>query len=133
MSLIEEVKSFIVRGNVIDLAVAFVMGAAFNSLVTALVTDMVTPIIGIPGHVNFASLTYTVNGSTFLVGAFINSVISFLSIAFAIFFFIIKPMSKLKPASTGPAPAPTTKECPYCFSSIQIKATRCPFCTSELE
>ncbi len=133
MSLIEEVKSFIVRGNVIDLAVAFVIGAAFNSLVTALVTDMVTPIIGIPGHVNFASLTYTVNGSTFLVGAFINSVISFLSIAFAIFFFIIKPMSKLKPASTGPAPAPTTKECPYCFSSIQIKATRCPFCTSELE
>ncbi len=133
MTMLEEFKNFISKGDVLDLAVAFVMGAAFNALVTALVTDMVSPIIGIPGHVNFASITYTVNGSTFLVGAFINSVISFLSIAVAVFFFIIKPMSKLKPVSKAPAPAPTTKECPYCFSSIQIKATRCPFCTSELE
>ncbi len=135
MSLIEEFKSFISRGNVIDLAVAFVMGAAFNSLITALVTDIVTPIIGIPGHVNFASITYTINGSTFLVGAFINSAISFLSIAVAIFFFIIKPMSKLGSLGKKPStiPSPTTKSCPYCISSVPIKATRCPFCTSKLK
>lgn len=131
----DEFKGFMARGNVIDLAVAFVMGAAFNALITAFVTDIVTPIIGIPGHVNFASITYAINGSTFLVGAFINSVISFLSIAVAIFFFIIKPMSKLNSTNKKPAVPvpPTTKNCPYCMSSIPVKASRCPFCTSKLE
>lgn len=135
MPLLDEFKSFISRGNVLDLAVAFVMGAAFNALVTALVTDIVSPIIGIPGHVNFASITYTINGSTFLIGAFLNSVISFISIAVAIFFFVIKPMSRLSAYNkkpTQPVP-PASKVCPYCASSIPIKAIRCPFCTSKLK
>src|SRR5271155_4132975 len=93
MSLISDFTDFISKGNVLDLAVAFVMGAAFNAVVTALVTDIVTPLIGVPGQVNLAGLTYNVNGSIFLVGAFINSVIAFISIAVAVFFFIVKPMS----------------------------------------
>ncbi len=134
MSVIGEFRDFVVKGNVLDLAVAFVMGAAFNTVVTALVADIVTPLIGVPGHVNFAAITYTFNGSTFLVGAFINSVIAFLAVAFAVFFFIIKPSQKLsqfrKPKD---AAAPTTKTCPYCMSNIPIKATRCAFCTSRLK
>lgn len=135
MPLIDELKGFIFRGNILDLAVAFVMGAAFNALINALVTDIVTPIIGIPGHVNFASITYTINGSQFLIGAFINSVISFISIAIAIFFFVIKPMSKLSSLNKNPPQPvpPASKACPYCTSSIPIKAIRCPFCTSKLE
>ena len=134
MSIISEFKSFIAKPDVIDLAVAFVMGAAFNALVTALVTDIVTPIVGIPGHVNFASITYTINGSTFLLGAFVNSVIGFLAICVAIFFFIIKPLSHLQARGKSSAPpAPATKPCPYCLSNVPLKATRCPFCTSELK
>lgn len=131
MSLVQEFRDFIVKGNVLDLAVAFVMGAAFNALVTALVTDLVTPLIGVPGHVNFADITYTINGSTFLVGAFVNSIIAFLSISVAVFFFIIKPVSKLQKPKQ--APAPDTRDCPYCLSKVPIKATRCPFCTSMLK
>ena len=130
MAIISEFKDFIAKGDVIDLAVAFVMGAAFNAVVTALVTDIITPIIGIPGHVNFASLTYTLNGSTFLLGAFLNSLIAFLSIAIALFFFVIKPVSKMKPAPK--AKAPETKTCPYCLSQIPVKATKCAFCTSNV-
>ncbi len=130
MAIISEFKDFIAKGDVIDLAVAFVMGAAFNAVVTALVTDIITPIIGIPGHVNFASLTYTLNGSTFLLGAFLNSLIAFLSIAIALFFFVIKPVSKMKPAPK--AKAPETKTCPYCLSQISVKATKCAFCTSNV-
>lgn len=135
MSLLGEFKAFISKGNVIDLAVAFVMGAAFNAVVTALVTDIVTPIIGIPGHLNFADITYTINGSTFLLGAFINSVIAFASIAVAVFFFIIKPMAKLQglTAKQKKEAAPDTKECPQCLSKIPLKAKRCAFCTSEVD
>lgn len=135
MSLVSEFRDFVVKGNVLDLAVAFVMGTAFSAVVTALVTDIITPIIGIPGAVNFDAITYTIHGSTFMIGAFINALIAFLSIAVAIFFFIIKPVSKVqnklkKPAAPG---EPTTKECPYCLSTIPIKATRCAFCTSKLK
>ncbi len=134
MSLVTDFKDFISKGDVLDLAVAFVMGAAFNTVVTAMVTDIVSPLIGVPGHVNFASITYTVNGSTFLIGAFINSIIAFLAIAIAVFFFIIKPVAKLnnlkKPKN---APGPTTKTCPYCLSAIPLNATRCAFCTSQLK
>ena len=135
MSLISEFKDFVVRGNVLDLAVAFVMGAAFNAVVTALVTDLVTPLIGVPGHVSFNSITYTVNGSTFLVGPFINSLIAFLTIAIAVFFFIVKPVSKMKAMmeSKGKSASPSMKKCPYCLSDVPIKATRCPNCTSHLK
>lgn len=133
MSIVDDFKDFMLKGNVIDLAVAFVIGAAFSAVVTALVTDIITPLIGVPGHVNFASISYTINGSTFLVGSFINSVIAFLAIALAVFFFIIKPVAKLQSMKKKSPAAPDTKTCPYCTSSVNIKATRCPFCTSKLK
>ncbi len=113
------------RGNVVDLAVAFVMGAAFNGLVA----DIVTPIIAIPGHVDFSSISYTVNGSTMLIGPFLNSLVSFVIVSMAIFFFIVKPVSRLYRKSEQ---APDTKECQYCFTKIPVKAARCPNCTSKL-
>ena len=133
MSLVGDFKAFINKGDVLDLAVAFVMGAAFNALVTNLVTDIVTPLIGVAGHFDFSSIQYTFNGSTILLGAFINAIISFITIAVAIFFFVIKPMAKLNGTQKPNPPAPPdTKECSYCISKIPLKATRCPFCTSEL-
>lgn len=132
MSIISEFTSFISKGNILDLAVAFVIGAAFSSLVTALVNDIVTPIIGIPGHVNFSAISYTINGSTFYVGLFINAIISFITIALAIFFFVVKPIEKAKSLKKQQQIAPTTKSCPYCIAQIPINATRCQFCTSNL-
>ncbi len=132
MSVISEFKDFISKPDVLDLAVALVIGLAFNAVVTAMVTDIVTPVIGIPGHVNFTSIAYTVNGSTLLVGSFLNAVITFLTIAVAVFFFIVKPASKLKSMKKPEPAAPDTKVCPYCLSKIPIKATRCAFCTSKL-
>ena len=134
MSMVSEFRDFIAKGNVLDFAVAFVMGAAFNALITALVTDIVTPIMGIPGHVNFAAITYSINGSTFLVGAFINSVIAFISIAVAVFFFIIKPVERIQNRIKKPqAPTSTTKVCPECLSVIPLEAKRCAFCTSVVK
>ncbi len=133
MSLVQEFKDFIMKGDVIDLAVAVVVGLAFNTVVTAFVTDIVTPLIGIPGHVNFATLTYTINGSTILFGTFVNAVINFITIALVVFFFIIKPMSKIKEKTTKKVTlSPTTKQCPECLSVIPIGAKRCAFCTSKL-
>ncbi len=132
MSLISEFTNFISKGNILDLAVAFVIGAAFSSLVTALVTDIIMPIIGIAGHVNFSAISYTINGSTFYVGLFINAVISFITIALAIFIFVVKPIEKAKALKKQQQVAPTTKSCPYCIAQIPIAATRCQFCTSNL-
>ena len=129
MSLLEDFKTFMLRGNVVDLAVAFVMGAAFNGLITALVADIVTPIIGIAGHFDFGAISYTLNGSTILLGTFLNSLISFITISIAVFFFIIKPISKMYRKKEQ---APDTKDCQYCLTKIPIKATRCPNCTSRL-
>src|SRR5271157_4997922 len=95
MSLFADFKNFLMKGDVIDLAVAVVVGVAFNAVVTAFVTDIITPLIGIPGHVNFASLTYTINGSVFMVGLFINAIINFITIALVVFFFIVKPVAKM--------------------------------------
>ncbi len=132
MSIVNDFKGFILRGNVVDLAVAFVMGSAFYAVVTAFVTDIITPLIGLPGHVDFSSSSYTLNGSTFLYGSFVNSIIGFIAIAVTIFFFIVKPMEKARSIKKKPAVEPTTKDCPYCLSSIPIKATRCAHCTSQL-
>jgi large conductance mechanosensitive channel len=121
------------KGNVIDLAVGVIIGLAFNSVVTAFVADIITPLIGIPGHVNFASLTYTVNGSVFSIGLFINTVISFITIALVVFFFIVKPVSKMKEMTSKKTKvSPTTKQCPECLSNIPIGAKRCAFCTSKV-
>ncbi len=133
-STLNEFKAFILRGNVVDLAIAVVIGAAFGAVVTALVKDIITPLIAaIGGQPNFANLTFPINNSQILYGDFINAVISFLIIAAVIFFLIIKPLNMLMARRKQALPPdPTTRECPYCLSEIPIKATRCAFCTAEV-
>jgi large conductance mechanosensitive channel len=133
-SLASEFKAFLLRGNVVDLAVGIVIGAAFGAVVNALVRDIITPIITIPGKHSFANLSFTIGGGTFMYGDFINVVISFLCIAAAVFFFVVKPVNHLMAMrKTEIAPATvTTRDCPYCLSKIPVPATRCAFCTSEL-
>ena len=135
MGLVQEFKDFITRGNVLDLAVAVIIGAAFNSVVTALVSDIITPLIGVAGHFNFSSWTYTVNHSTFQVGLFVNAFISFMTIAVVVFFFIIKPVSTLRERTSKKEPpaAPDTKQCPECLQTVPAKAKRCMYCTSRLK
>lgn len=133
--MLKDFKQFILRGNVVDLAVAVVIGVAFGAVVTALVKDLITPLIGaIGGKPDFSSLTFTVNNSKFLYGDFINAAVSFLLIASAIFFFVILPLNKLTAiANRNKAPAdPTEKKCPECLSEIPKAATRCAFCTTKL-
>ncbi len=128
-------KQFILRGNVLDLAVAVVMGAAFGAVVTALVKDLLTPLIAaIAGKPDFSAIQFTVNGSKFLIGDFINAIISFLLIAAAVYYFIILPVNALMARlRRGEAPPdPTTKECPECLSMVPIAAKKCAFCTSAL-
>ena len=129
-------KQFMLRGNVLDLAVAVVMGAAFGAVVTALVKDLITPIIAaIVGRPDFSGILFTVNGSKFLIGEFINAVVSFLLIGAAVYFFVVLPVNKIMARiRTGePAPDPTTKKCPECLSDVPIGARRCAFCTSVLQ
>ena len=128
-------REFVMRGNVLDLAVAVVMGAAFGAVVTSLVTNIITPsIAAIFGKPDFSALSLTINGSTIAYGSFLTAVISFLLVATAVYFFIVTPMNTLKKLSArGEAPAnPTTKQCPECLSTIPIKALRCAFCTSTV-
>jgi large conductance mechanosensitive channel len=127
-------KTFILRGNVIDLAVGVVIGAAFGAVVTALVKDLITPLIAlIAGKPDF-SYVIDLNGTKFPVGDFLNSVISFLLIAAAVYFFIVLPVNTLVArAKRGEiAPDPTTKKCPECISEIPIAARKCAFCTSAV-
>ena len=132
--MIKEFKAFVVRGNVLDLAVAVIIGGAFGKIVTSLVNDMVMPLIGLViGGIDFSGLAFTVGGAKVTYGNFINNIIDFLVIAFVIF-LIVKAANSVKKAHGPAAPAePITKECPHCFSTISIKATRCPNCTSELK
>lgn len=128
-------KQFILRGNVIDLAVAVVVGAAFNSVVQAIVKDFITPLIGaFYKQTEFSKAAFHLHGSTFLYGDFINTFISFLIIAAVVYFFVVNPINKLVELSKrNKAPTePGTKKCPFCYSEIPVKATRCAFCTSEL-
>lgn len=134
MQAMRDFKAFILRGNVVDLAVGVVIGVAFGAVVTALVTDLITPLIAaIAGQPHFGELTFTINKSKFLYGDFINAVISFLVIAAVVFFFVVRPVNWLMARRKTELPAdPTTRECPYCLSSIPLKATRCAFCTAEV-
>ncbi len=128
-------KQFIMRGNVLDLAVAVVMGGAFGAVVTALVKDLLTPLIAaIVGKPDFSAIMFEVNASKFLIGDFVNALISFILIAAAVYFFVIMPMNALLARMRrGEAPPdPTSKECPECLSSIPIAAKRCSFCTSPV-
>ena len=144
MAMLQEFKKFAMRGNVIDLAVGVVIGAAFGKIVGSLVTDVIMPPIGLMlGGVNFSNIFINLSGgeyatlaeakeagaATINIGLFINTVIDFTIIAFAIF-LLVKQVNRLMPAP--PPPAVSTKECQYCFSAIPIKATRCPQCTSQL-
>jgi large conductance mechanosensitive channel len=132
-SLIQEFKTFVLRGNVVDLAVGVVMGAAFGALVTSLVQDIVTPLLGIFGTPDFKDLVFKVGKGEFRLGLFLNAVISLLLIALAVFFFIIKPINKLSERRRPGTPVEASvRDCPYCLSSIPKKATRCSYCTSEV-
>lgn len=127
-------KKFLLRGNVVDLAVAVVIGAAFGTVVQALVKDLITPIIGAAGGVpDFSALFFTVNGSKFLIGDFINALLSFIVIAAVVYFFVVVPVGRLMArfSPETPLPAPT-RECPQCLSKIPVRAVRCAFCTSEV-
>jgi len=146
--MLKEFKTFVMRGNVVDLAIGVIIGGAFGKIVTSFVNDIIMPPIGLLlGNVNFSDLFVALDGKTYdslakaqeagaatlNYGSFINTIIDFLIVALVIF-LIVKQINRMtaKPAP-APAPAePTTKECPYCFTTIPIKATRCPHCTSEL-
>ena len=128
-------KEFILRGNVLDLAVAVVMGGAFGAVVTALVKDLLTPLIAaVAGKPDFSALAIQVHGSKFLIGEFINSLVAFLLIATAVYFFVVLPVNTLMARlHRGEVPPdPTTKKCPECLSEVAIAARRCAFCTSAL-
>ena len=133
-SFINEFKEFISRGNVMDMAVGIIIGGAFTAIVTSLVEDIMTPIIGMIGGFDFSSFVVTVNNSNIAIGKFVNAVINFLLIALVLF-SVIKAMNKAASIVKKPAEeeAPTTKMCPYCKSEIAIEATRCPHCTSQLD
>jgi large conductance mechanosensitive channel len=129
----KDFKAFILRGNVVDLAIAVVIGAAFGAVVTAFVKDLVTPILAIPGKTDFSQLKFTIRESDFLYGDFLNVVISFVSIAAAVFFFVVRPVNALMARrKTEPEVMSTTRDCPYCLSSIPIAASRCAFCTADV-
>jgi len=127
-------KQFLLRGNVVDLAVGVVIGAAFGGVVTAFTKDLLTPLIAaVAGKPDFSAIQFTVNGSKFPVGDFVNAVVSFLIIATAVYYLVVLPINALVSRARKEPPAdPTTKKCPECLSEIAIGAKRCAFCTSPL-
>ena len=131
--MLKEFKDFAMRGNVMDLAVAVIIGGAFGKIIASLVNDILMPLIGLVlGGVNFADLSFTVKDAVIMYGSFIQTIVDFILVAFVIF-MLVRTMNNMKKKEPAPAPAaPTTKECPHCFSTISIKATRCPNCTSQL-
>ncbi|MEY2468761.1 MAG: large conductance mechanosensitive channel [Actinomycetota bacterium] len=133
--MLKDFKAFILHGNVVDLAVAVVIGAAFGAVVTALVKDLITPLVAIPGKTDFSSLHFTIRHSKFLYGDFLNVLISFLSVAAAVFFFVVKPVNALvarRSRGEGEPPDPSLRDCPECLSSIPAAAKRCAHCTAEV-
>jgi large conductance mechanosensitive channel len=130
----KEFKSFLLRGNVVDLAVGIVIGAAFGAVVTALVADLITPIIAaIIGKPDFSNLSFTINESKFAYGDFINALLAFISIATAVFFFVVKPVNALMARRhTNPEQDAETIPCPECLSEIPREARKCAFCASPV-
>ena len=132
--MLKEFRDFVLRGNVVDLAVAVVIGAAFGAVVSALVADFLTPLIGaIGGKPDFSALSFTINDAKFRYGHFLNALVSFLLVAATVFFFVVKPlntlMARLKPETPVDQP---TRACPECLSDIPKPARRCAFCTAEV-
>jgi large conductance mechanosensitive channel len=149
--MLKEFKEFAMRGNVIDMAVGIIIGAAFGTIVNSLVQDVIMPPIGLLlGNVDFSNIFAVIKEGkvagpyasvaaakaagavTINFGVFVNTIISFILIAFAVF-LLVRTINKMRRQEEAPPPVPTTKECTYCFSSIPMKATRCPNCTSELK
>ena len=129
--MLKEFREFAMRGNVLDLAVAVIIGGAFGKIISSLVNDVLMPLIGLlMGGVNFSSLMTKVGAAEIKWGLFIQSIVDFVIIAFVIF-LIVRAMNRMKGPAPAPA-APTTKDCPHCFTAIPLKATRCPNCTSQL-
>ncbi len=133
MKIVKEFKEFVMRGNVMDLAVGVIIGGAFGAIVTSLTDDIISPVLGIFGGMDFSDLSVEVNGANIMYGKFITAIINFLIMALIIF-LMVKGINKLMSLGKKKEeePAPTTKVCPFCCTEIDIKATRCPHCTSEL-
>jgi large conductance mechanosensitive channel len=131
MQVLKNFKAFLFRGNVVDLAVAVVIGTAFTAVVASFVANILTPLIAaIFGKHDFSALTFTINGSVFRYGAFLNALITFVSVAVAVFFFVVEPVNRLLARRSNEDP--DSKECPECTSAIPVRARRCPECTAEL-
>lgn len=132
--MLKDFRQFILRGSLVDLAVAVVIGTAFTAVIAALVSDLITPLIAaIGGKPDFGGLSFTINGSHFLYGAFLNALIAFLIVAAVLFFFVIRPVNQLLARRrTEPEVDATTRACPECLSQIPIAARRCAFCTAEV-
>jgi large conductance mechanosensitive channel len=129
----KDFKAFIFRGNVVDLAVGVVIGAAFGTVIASFVKNLLTPLVSIPGTTNFADLHFTIRDSVFAYGAFLNDVIAFVLIAATVFFFVVRPINALLARTKSPAEEDVpTRECPECLSLIPKAAHRCSFCTSEV-
>jgi large conductance mechanosensitive channel len=127
--MLNDFKAFLLRGNIIDLAVAVVIGGAFGAVVTSLVTNILTPLLAIPGKVDFSAQELQIGGGIIKYGKFINDVIAFVMIAAAIYFFVVRPVARLSSLRAKPG-EPATKDCPECLSTIPIAARRCAHCTS---
>jgi large conductance mechanosensitive channel len=127
-------KQFLLRGNVVDLAVGVVVGAAFGGVVTAFTKDLLTPLIAaVVGKPDFSAIQFTINGSKFMLGDFINAIVSFVIIAAAVYYMVVLPVNALMSrVKKDPPPDPTKKKCPECASEISAAAKRCAFCTSNL-
>jgi large conductance mechanosensitive channel len=134
MKAINDFKAFILRGNVVDLAVGVVIGVAFAAVVTSLVNDVIMPLLGaFGGKPTFDQYYWVINNSHIKVGTFLTALVAFVLIAAVIFFFVVRPVNWLMSRRKTELPAdPTTRDCPFCLSSIPVKATRCAFCTSEV-
>jgi large conductance mechanosensitive channel len=133
--MLQGFRQFVLRGNVLDLAVAVVMGAAFGTVISALVKDLITPLIAaLVGKPDFSAIDFALNGTKFPIGDFINALVSFILIGAAVYFFVVLPVNKLlaRMRRGEAAPDPTTKKCPECLSDVPIAARRCAFCTSSI-
>ena len=130
----KDFKAFLLRGNLVDMAVGIVIGVAFAAVVTAFVADLITPLLAaIGGQPNFSNLKFRINGSEFLYGSFINALLSFLIIAAVVFFLVVRPVNRLmERRRTETDVEQTTKDCPHCMSSIPVGASKCAFCTADL-